>query len=233
MGEKFIKRLNLQYSGVRGNEGAHIDALTNQHGAEHLPCVSDTMKRYNIREAWQIFNMDETGHSFKRLVERSLRKVIGPKGRNLTLHASKTKGNLESVTVMPVLSASGTRYKPVVMYTGKQVHYRKVRGILQTIHSFLLTALRSAVVSLNLRKCSCFTYCINYFGHIIRPGSSKPMAQQQWRYANFTTQKHLRSSDPYSGSETSIGDLVADLGTCLRLFTNFREESLFRSNSRA
>jgi len=38
---------------------------------------------------------------------------------------------------MPVVSAAGTASKPVIVYPGKQAHFHRVCGNVQTLHSFL------------------------------------------------------------------------------------------------
>jgi len=59
---------------------------------------------------------------------RSLRSVIGFKQRELVRSVLSTRGNLERVTVMPVVRASGDPYKTMVVFPGKQPHFRRVNG---------------------------------------------------------------------------------------------------------
>ena len=81
--------------------------------------------------------MDQSGISFAKMVGRCLRKVIDSSGQTLTEKAIRTRGNLEGVAVMPVVTASGNTYSQVVVYPGTQAHYRKVRGQVQTVQQFL------------------------------------------------------------------------------------------------
>lgn len=43
------------------------------------------------------------------------------------------KGNLDRVTIMPVIGACGKAYKPVVVYPGKITQYGKFRGRVENI----------------------------------------------------------------------------------------------------
>ena len=68
---------------------------------------------------------------------RSLRKGIGVTNQSLVSAAVKTKGKLDRVTVMCVINAAGQEFKPVVVYPGKQPHYRRLGSSIQTVHQFL------------------------------------------------------------------------------------------------
>ena len=76
------------------------------------------------------------------MVSRSLRKGIGKKkeGRKIRLiqRAIRTLGALIRVTVMPVVSAVGEALKQVIDCPGKQKHFRRIRGRIQTLHDMLL-----------------------------------------------------------------------------------------------
>ena len=66
-----------------------------------------------------------------------LRKGICTLGQKLFHGAVRTKGNLDSTTLIPVVSAAGISYKPVIVSLGKQAHYRRCRGDVQTFHTLL------------------------------------------------------------------------------------------------
>ena len=38
---------------------------------------------------------------------------------------------------MPIFSEEGAHFKPVIVFLGKQAHYRPVRGCIQTFHDSL------------------------------------------------------------------------------------------------
>lgn len=126
----------LERKSVKVIEDKRVQALTKEHLAEHIGRMKATMLRYNIKNAKYIFNLDQSGCSFQRMTGRSLRKGLGP--QNVTLiNSSVPKGNLELVTIMPVVFANGFEYKPVVVYPGVQRHYRTVKDERQTLHDYL------------------------------------------------------------------------------------------------
>ena len=134
---QFLERHDLDYKCTRIIEESRLSAVTKEHCAEHLARIRSIMLRYRIRDSRFIFNLDQSGASFQKMVGRSLRKGIGRKGVKLIQKAIRTKGGLNRVTVMPVVSAAGLAYKPIVVYPGKRAHYRIVRGVVQTVQSFL------------------------------------------------------------------------------------------------
>jgi len=81
--------------------------------------------------------MDKSGTSFERMTGRSLQKGIGRRHVALIHSVVRTKGNLDRVTVMRTVSAAGVELKPVIVFPGKQAHFREARGQVQTLHSFL------------------------------------------------------------------------------------------------
>lgn len=140
--KNFADRNHLAYRKVQQVEAARINAVTEEHICEHIARVQAAIKRYGIRSASQIVNMDQSGMSFKKMVGRSLRKgfVSNNKG-NKSSALQKTlsaKGNLDRVTIMPVVSACGKAFKPVVVYPGKLPHYRKVNGRFETLSDVLM-----------------------------------------------------------------------------------------------
>lgn len=81
--------------------------------------VLAALDRRRVRGAKYIFNTDQSGSSFPLMCGRSLRKGFGVflcKGRKLQQVCTRTKGQLESVTVMPCVSASGKDYKTVIIF---------------------------------------------------------------------------------------------------------------------
>lgn len=103
------------------------------------------MEWYHIHEAKRILNIDYSGSFFQKVAGPILRKGIGMnqnfklKGRKtrLTMQAIRTKGALHRVTIMPIVSAAGVHFKPITFFPGKQAHYRRFRGPVQTLHDLL------------------------------------------------------------------------------------------------
>ena len=139
--DDFVRRNGLDYHNVQVVEGARVESLSHEHICEHIARVGAALKRYNIRYESYIFNMDQTGCSFQKMVRYSLRKGIVKKkeGRKIRLiqRAIRTKEALNRVTVMPVVSPAGQDLKPIIVYPGKQTHFRRIRGRIQTLRDVL------------------------------------------------------------------------------------------------
>ena len=133
----FMRRNFLETKSVKVVEDKRVQALTRDHVAEHIGRVKAIIARYNIKNAKYIFNLDQSGCSSQRMTGRSLREGVGPRHVALINSSVRTKVNLERVTIMPVVSANGFAYKPVVIYPGVQRHYRTVKGERQTSHGYL------------------------------------------------------------------------------------------------
>ena len=132
-----MKRFGLQYQSVQIVEDQRITAINPSTVSEHIARIQAALDRYGIRDPRFIFNTDQSGSSFKRMCGRSLRKGYGKKDKKLQQACIRPRGQLDRVTVMPFISASGKAYKPVIVFPGIQPHYRKVRGQYQDLQSVL------------------------------------------------------------------------------------------------
>ena len=112
----FMHRNGLAYHAVRQIEDKPVEEMTPEIVSEHMARVQAAMDRYNIRDPKFVFNMDQSGASFHKMVGRALRKGVASKGEPTVQKTIRTKGVLNRVTIMPVVSASGTSYKPVVVF---------------------------------------------------------------------------------------------------------------------
>ena len=135
--KSFSNRHNLSCRNAQCIENKRVEAMSAANVAEHIARVQAACKRYNIKDGSRVFNMDQSGISFAKMCGRSLRKAVTPENIKPVQIAVRTKGNLERVTIMPVVSASGQTYTPVIVFPGKQAQFRRVRGTLQTVHNFL------------------------------------------------------------------------------------------------
>jgi len=68
---------------------------------------------------------------------RSLRKCFGAQKGALVHSTVRTKGKLEKVTVIPIVSVAVVALKPAIVFPEKQAHYCRLNGQLQTLHTFL------------------------------------------------------------------------------------------------
>ena len=151
--ELFLSRHNLELRAVRQVEDKCVMAMTPEHVSEHIARIKAAMDRYHIHDPPFIFNMDQSGCSFGKIIGRSLRKGVGSQGSNLVQKNITIKGDLDRVTTMPVVSAEGKAYTPCLKFPGKTPHYRTVRCEYQTVQHVLRDCLvgvwvRLAIASL-------------------------------------------------------------------------------------
>ena len=99
------------------------------------------MDSYRIHDPRFIFNMDQSGCSFGKIIGRSLRKGVGSRGSNLVQKNITIKRDLDRVTIMPVVSAEGKAYTPCPKFPSKTAHYRTVRCEYQTVQHALIDCL--------------------------------------------------------------------------------------------
>lgn len=72
--------------------------------------------------------MDKSGASFGKMVRLALRKGVGAERQKLLQMIIRTLVSLDSVNIMPVFSADVYVDKPVLIFSGKQPLYRRIRG---------------------------------------------------------------------------------------------------------
>ena len=100
--------------------------------------MQEAMERFNVHDARRIFNIDESGVSVRNMARKSMRKGITIKGKDYAVSSLvRTRGSLDRVTVMCVVNAARESFKPVIVFPGKKPHYRRVNGVVETIHSYL------------------------------------------------------------------------------------------------
>lgn len=136
--DSFTMRHNFAYKAVKVIDDKRVQAVTEQHIAAHIARVKAAMVRYSIKDARFIFNMDQSGASFAKMTGRSPRKGVGPRDAVLINSGVRTRGKLERVTIVLVVSAADTAFKRVIMFPGKKAHFRRTNGNLQALHTFLL-----------------------------------------------------------------------------------------------
>ena len=134
------RNLTLSIRLVRAIESRLIQAVTRRNVGEHIARMQAAMDRYNVHDARRIFNIDESGVSFRTMAGKRLRKGITTRDKQYAFSSLvRTKGSLDRVTVLCVVNAAGERFKPAIVFPGKQPHYRRVDGVVETIHSYIPT----------------------------------------------------------------------------------------------
>lgn len=134
----FLSRhVEIELKNMQKVEASHVTAVTRERVSEHLARCKALYERYHINDGRRIFNIDQTGISFKSMRGRCMHKGIGPVEKNIVTTGAATKGNLSFVTVMPVINAAGQALKPVIVFPGVQPHWRRVNGNYQLAQDFL------------------------------------------------------------------------------------------------
>lgn len=135
---KFISRHPKLMLRRRANlEQSRALAMSPENLAKHYARLAVVYKEYNISNAAQIFNLDESGCSV-RTAHRSRAKALFNSAARTNSRELKWSGNAEHVTVMPVVSADGTVYSPVVILPGKMQKSRtRADGRRETPADFL------------------------------------------------------------------------------------------------
>lgn len=132
-----LTRHELSYKPVRVVEDKRVLAVTEQNLCEHIARVNAVINSYRIKDAGFMFSMDQSGCSFVKMTGRSLRKGVGPRNVALIHTGIRTNGNLERVTVMPVISAAGAKFKQANRLPWQTGHFRRVKRKVQTLHTLL------------------------------------------------------------------------------------------------
>ena len=132
-----VRHSNIDVKPLQGIECKRTDAVTMGHIGEHISRVKAALMRYNIREPRFIFNLDESGASFKKVTGRSLRKAVTTNSHTAIAVVCRTKGKLDHITVMSVANSAWVTLKYVVVYPGREVHHRVVNRVGQFPQTFL------------------------------------------------------------------------------------------------
>ena len=64
--DNFIERNGVKYMTVQAVEDKRLAAITPTIVSEHIARIQAAIDRYNIRDSKFIFNIDQSGSSFKR-----------------------------------------------------------------------------------------------------------------------------------------------------------------------
>lgn len=95
--------------------------------AEHFARLKVLCEKYKITCSSQVFNTDESAVSTRaRCNGKGV--VLSSKGACTQCIELPWRGNASRVTIMPVVSADGRDWNPVIVIPGKRVPYRRVRG---------------------------------------------------------------------------------------------------------
>lgn len=124
------KRVNL--------ENARCEAMNPDTVAEHFARIRAITEKHGINDPTRIINLDESGFSIRGMTLGGRSKCVVSQGSRGNTTEPKFKGTCDHVTLMPVVSASGQAYTPVIVLPGKEARYRKrSSGIFETPADYL------------------------------------------------------------------------------------------------
>lgn len=134
----FLKRHNVVTLRRRANLEKHrAMAMSPNNLAVFYARLEKVYKEYNIHDCAQIFNLDESGCSVRNAC-RSRAKALFETGKRSNSVDLKWSNNAEHITIMPVVSADGTVWAPVVVLPGLRAKFRtRADGNKETPSDFL------------------------------------------------------------------------------------------------
>lgn len=109
---------------IQSIECCGTEATTANNIWEHIARIKAEAQSYNIESPLYIFNIEESGVSFKDMTGR---KTYGIEPRKNIIHTvARTVGKLEHVKLMSVVTGVCRTYKPLFVFPGMQLHHRTV-----------------------------------------------------------------------------------------------------------
>lgn len=103
-------------------EDRRTKAVNPENFAKHIVRFETVAEKNGINDPRFMFNLDESGISFRNSGGKAHRKGVGKVCQNLIVKYLTVKVSIDHVTVMPVVSASGSVVNPIVVYPEKTRH---------------------------------------------------------------------------------------------------------------
>lgn len=127
-GDVFIKKFLSRHPSLSMRRRAHLErsranAMSVTNLASFYARLKQVYREYNISSAEQVFNLDESGFSTRTAARARAKALMRSNGRNNSVEL-KWSANAEHATVMPVVSADGKVWNPVVILCGAWAKYR-------------------------------------------------------------------------------------------------------------
>lgn len=136
---RFVKRhRELELKASRPVEMLRTRAVRPDVLAAHFVRTEAIYAKYNIRDSRQVFNIDETGVSFRDLSRGRCIRAAGSSQSEVVSAGARFRGNIDHVTLMPVVSADGSAYTPLVVIPGKRAPWKKVDGSILTVNDVIM-----------------------------------------------------------------------------------------------
>ena len=134
---------------ARGFERRHSDAISFKRpskgdavryaamNAENLTnhiAIFEKIVRENNIDAQRMFNLDESGITPNRNTGRAKQKVYCTRSSR-SVHLEPTFSNVDRVTLVAVVSASGQPASPFIIFQGTKLKYRRVRKVVGAVQN--------------------------------------------------------------------------------------------------
>ena len=111
---------------------------TPENLAAHFARLRAICLKHNISDPCFLFSADESGFPVRGMTRGERGKVVVSKKGKVLMREPKFRGTVDHVTVMPVVSAAGQTYSPVIVLPGARGRWRKTSdGSVQTPYNFL------------------------------------------------------------------------------------------------
>lgn len=120
------QNFTVKVMAMQSIDNYRASSVSAEHICQHIGRGKATVQRYRRMSRNYIRNCDGYSLSLKEALGRKRKYAIGPKQSKVVRCIGRTTGNLDHVTVMSVLSAMGRKYKPVIVFSGRELHYRVV-----------------------------------------------------------------------------------------------------------
>lgn len=125
--EGFMKRkAHIKVISLHAIEAFPTASVTSSAICEHISRMQASVHIYRINAPLRVFNIDESGVSFKYMIGRRRLLRTGPIQYKMIETVARTVGKLDHVTTMSVIGAIGRLYKQFVVFPGRGLHYRTV-----------------------------------------------------------------------------------------------------------
>lgn len=98
--------------------------ITPSDTASHFARLPQVYREYDIHSAMRVSFVDESGLSTRTAARARAKALMSSMRRNYAIKLSSTE-NAEHVTILPVVSACGEVWNPVLILPGKYTKYRE------------------------------------------------------------------------------------------------------------
>ena len=122
----FLKRHpNLHIKSSVNLKYQRAEAMCPENVAAHFARIRALCSKHRITDAYQVFNLDESGFSLRGMTHGSRSKRIVKRGSRPNSREVKWKGKCDHLTMMAVVNAAGQTFTPLFVLPGIKARYRR------------------------------------------------------------------------------------------------------------